>query len=112
MHNLSEGCSKEAGEGSSAKRPRGRLPKIRDFHDDVGLAHFVKAVLALDSNCSFHRYLDTVHRTIILKTNSDCYWTVKVKDMKGTISMNQGGLDLPLHMKSRSTTHHLQGAQG
>jgi hypothetical protein len=26
--------------------------------------------------------------------------------------MNQGGLDLPLHMKSRSTTHHLQGAQG
>lgn len=95
VHNLGEGCSKEAGEGSSAKRPRGRPPKIGHFHDDVGPTHFAKVVLSpglelLPIPTGFRPYLGTVPRTIILKTNTGCSWMVKLKDVKGTVAMDQG----------------------
>jgi hypothetical protein len=46
VHNLGEGYSKDAREGSYSKRPRGRHPKIGHFHDDVDPTHFTKVVLA------------------------------------------------------------------
>jgi hypothetical protein len=32
----------------------------------------------------------------ILKTNTGCSWMVELKDNKGTVCLDQGGLDLAL----------------
>ena len=90
-----EGCSKDAGEGSSAKRPRGRPAQVGHFHDDVGPTHFAKVVLApglemLPIPTGFRRYIGTIPRKIVLKTNTGCSWAVKLKDVKGTVCLGQG----------------------
>jgi hypothetical protein len=74
VNNLGEGCSKDIGDGSYAKRPRGRPPKIGHFQDDVGPTDFAKVVLALGfrNTSDFRQYLVTVPRTIAQKTNTNC----------------------------------------
>jgi hypothetical protein len=95
VHNLSEGCSKEAGVGRSTKRPRARPPKIGHFHDDVIPTYFAIVVLAsglelLPIPAGFRPYCGITHRTIVLKTNTGSSWMVKLKDVKCTVSMDQG----------------------
>jgi hypothetical protein len=88
MHNLGEGCSKDAGEGSSTKRPRERHPKIGHFHDDVGPTHFAKFVMApgletLPIPPEFRPCLGTVpednhpeeeHRPLLYGEGEGCEW--------------------------------------
>jgi hypothetical protein len=38
----------------------------------------------------FRTYLSTVPRTIILTMNTDCSWMVKLRDVKGTVCLDQG----------------------
>jgi hypothetical protein len=93
-----EGCSSEAGEGSGAKRPKGEgAAKVGHFHDDVRPTQFAKVVLSpalemLPILTGFWQYLGIVPRTIILKTNIGCSCMVKLRDVKGTIYVDQGWL--------------------
>jgi hypothetical protein len=85
VHNLGEGCSKDAGEGIAAKNP----------HDDIGLSHFAKIIMELGDYFlpipdAFRRYLGTIPKIIVLKTNTDCSWMVVLKDANEKIAMDQG----------------------
>jgi hypothetical protein len=72
---FAEGCLKEAGEGSSAKRPRGRPMKVGHYHDDVEPIHFAKMVLSpgleiLPIRTGLRPYLGTIPKMMILKTST------------------------------------------
>jgi hypothetical protein len=92
VHNLGEGFQRIL-ERTTLQGGQGEWPpKIRHFHDNVGPTHFAKVVgwKMLSISTNFCPYLDTVSRKIILKINIDCSGMMKVKDVKGTISMDQG----------------------
>jgi hypothetical protein len=76
MHNLSEGYTKDAGEGKSIKRARGR-PFKGHFHDEVCPTHSTEVIMAqgldlLSIPHGFCPYLSTVPWDIVLKTNTGC----------------------------------------
>ncbi|KAK1652745.1 hypothetical protein QYE76_070550 [Lolium multiflorum] len=89
------GASKDIGEGSAAKRLRGRPPKVRYFHGDIGPSHFTKVIMELGLDLlpihdAFCQYLGTIPKTIVMKTNTRCSWRVKLKDVINKIFMDQG----------------------
>jgi hypothetical protein len=69
--------------------------KVGHFHDDVCPSHFAKVVMShglelLLKPEGFRRYIGQVPKTIMLKTNASCSWMVKVREVDGKISMDQG----------------------
>jgi hypothetical protein len=93
--NVVHGCSKEAGEGNTPKRPRGGPMKIGHFHDEVSPTYFAIVIIApgldfLPITGGIRPYLGTISRTVTLKTNTGCSWMMMLKDVNGMVSMDRG----------------------
>jgi hypothetical protein len=80
---LGKGCSKEASEENTYKRPGERLARVSPFFDKVSPTHFGKVILTpgldfllnLDGLCP---YLGSTPRTITLKMKIGCNLMVRL----------------------------------
>lgn len=88
-------CLEEEDVQASSKRPTGRPMQVNHLHDDVGPTHFSKMIMSasleyLPIPNGFCGFICTIPRTITLKTNTGCSWKVKLKEIDGRISLDQG----------------------